>query len=238
MAAHVRGGAEWRIAAAADDDDGAVAMANPFSNRKKVRGWKRRIRQLERFRLAHRELDVDALRRGGRHYVKMWLDPWRRVVPRNPPYWYRRRTLTAFLDILDGWRERLEAAGEPYYLELWLFHPDFHDTQVVAATGAMIDFYRTVFEPAVDAPVLPPAEYRDPAYDLSGLHWRAGQVVDAHLASTYAGDAEALVRLAELGRSADRVQATVDGTDTLYIFHRGRVWLGSRPSELNAAAGS
>ena len=212
-------------------------MANPFSNRKKVRGWKRRIRQLERLRLAYRELDVDALRRDHRQYVKIWLDPWRRLVPRNPPYWYRRRILAAFLDILDAWRERLEAAGEPYYLELWLFHPDFHDTQVVAAMGERLEYYRTLFEPAAKAAAHPPAEYQDAAYDLGELNWRAGQVIDVHLASTYEGDMEGLMALAERGRSADRVQATADGTDTLYIFHRGLVWLGSPPSRSQPGRG-
>jgi hypothetical protein len=209
-------------------------MPNPFSNRKKVRGWKRRIRQLEAFRLEHRELDVEALRHGGRHYVKIWLDPWRRLVPRNPPYWYRRRIVAAFIDILDAWRERLEAAGEPYYLELWLFHPDFYDTQVVAAVGEEIDYYIMVFYPAVDAPALPPAEYLDAAYDLSRFHWRTGRTAEIVLASTYAGDTQALVELAERGRSADQIVATADGTDTAYVFHTGLVWQASLPSPLNS----
>ncbi|HYR11933.1 MAG TPA: hypothetical protein VEQ60_29385 [Longimicrobium sp.] len=180
----------------------------------------------------HRELDVEALRRGGRHYVKIWLDPWRRLVPRNPPYWYRRRILAAFIDILGAWRERLEAAGEPYYLELWLFHPDFYDTQVVAAVGEEIDYYLMLFNPALDAPAQPPAEYRDAAYDFARFHWRTGRVIEIVLASTYAGDMQALVELAERGRSADQIQAVADGTDTAYIFHKGLVWLGSLPSEL------
>jgi hypothetical protein len=205
-------------------------MANPLSNRKKVRGWKRRIRQLERFRLVHRELDVDTLRHGrGRHYVKIWLDPWRRLVPRNPPHWYRRRILAAFIDILGAWRERLEAAGEPYYLELWLFHPDFHDTQVVAATGEAIEYYRTLFDPAVGASEQPPAAYRDAAYDLDDLRWRAGQVIDVEMASWYEGDFQGLARRVPM---ADRIQQTADG-DTLLIFHQGLIWLGSFPSTLN-----
>lgn len=206
-------------------------MPNPFSNRKKVRGWKRRIRQLERLRLAHRELDVEALRQGrGVYYVKIWLDPWSRLVPRNPPHWFRRRILAAFIDVLDAWRERLEAAGEPYYLALWLFDPDFHRSQVVAAAGESIEYYRTLFDPA-DVPATgPPAEYRDAAYDLASLHWRAGQVIDVQLASDYADDFQALAKLVP---TADRIKE-FEG-DTLLIFHRGIVWLGSRPSELNPA---
>lgn len=206
-------------------------MPNPFSNRIKVRGWKRRIRQLERFRLAHRELDVEALRLDGRHYVKIWLDPWSRLVPRNPPHWFRRRIVAVFLDVLGAWRERLEAAGEPYYLELWLFHPDFHDTQVVAAMGDATAWYRTMFEPVADVAPHPPAEYRDADYDLAPLHWRVGRVIDAEMPMEF--DAQ---RLTELATTADRIDESSTG-EAIFVFYRGLVWLGSRPSALNPVAG-
>jgi hypothetical protein len=200
-------------------------MANPFSNRKKVRGWKRRIRQLERFRLAHRELDVQGLRAGERTYVKIWLDPWSRLVPRNPPHWFRRRILAALMDIHGAWRETLEGLGEPYYLELWLFHPDFYKTQVVAAVGDCIDFYRNVFEPAEHAVPSPRALYEDPAYDLDRLRWRAG--TEIHVVP--AADVEDFDYAAELARRADRVQQASWG-DMLYVFELGTVWQGSMPN--------
>jgi hypothetical protein len=195
-----------------------------FENRKKVRGWKRRLRQLERFRLAYRTLDVEWLRAAERQYVKIWLDPWSRLVPRNPPYWYRRRILAAFIDIYTSWRQALEAAGEPYYLELWVFHPDFHNTQVVAATGSLLKFYDRVFEPAQKGAPRPPALYDDPAYDLDRFRWRAGTDVNVLLRSidvVEPGDEERLVR------EADRVQTSKHTGDTMYIFELGSVWQGS-----------
>jgi hypothetical protein len=199
-------------------------MPNPFSNKKKVRGWKRRIRQLERFRLAHRVLDVEALRASERNYVKIWLDPWSRLVPRNPPYWFRRRILAALIDIYDAWRQALDAAGEPYYLEIWLFHPDFHKSQVVAAVGDCIDFYRNVFEPVEEADSHPPAVYDDPAYDLDRLSWRAGTEIHAVSSS----EVEDFQYAADLARRANRVQQASWG-DMLYIFELGGVWQGSLP---------
>ena len=201
-------------------------MANPFSNKKKVRGWKRRVRQLERLRQAHLRLVVDALRVAEREYVKIWLDPWSRLVPRNPPYWYRRRILAAFMDILHSWRDALEATGEPYYLELWLFHPDFHGTQVVAAGGDMIGFYDNTFEPAENAPPRPPALYDVPGYDLDGLRWRPGTEITVQLGL----DADDPEEEARLLREADRVQTSKYTGDTIYIFEKGRVWQGSLPA--------
>ncbi|HST62404.1 MAG TPA: hypothetical protein VLK84_27115 [Longimicrobium sp.] len=203
-------------------------MPNPFSNRKKVRGWKRRIRQLERFRLAHRALDVEALRAAERAYVKIWLDPWSRLVPRNPPYWYRRRILAALIDIHASWRQALEAAGVPYSLELWLFHPDFHKTQVVAATGSLLKFYDNVFERAEDGSPRPPALYDDPAYDLDRLQWRPGTEVYVKLKSIDVVEPE---DEAWLLRAADRVQTSKYTGDTMYIFEMGSVWQGSLPAD-------
>jgi len=212
-------------------------MANPFSNRKKVRGWKRRLRQLERFRQAHLRLDVEALRAAERQYVKIWLDPWSRLVPRNPPWWFRRRILAALIDIHASWRQALEALGEPYYLELWLFHPDFHSTQVVAATGSCIDFYDNVFEPAARAAPRPPALYDHPAYDLGRFHWRPGTEINAVMDWPGVYDEE---YVSQLARTADRVEVASTG-DTLYIFELGGVWQGAahpstRPMTLDVTA--
>lgn len=198
-------------------------MANPFSNRKKVRGWKRRLRELERFRRAHLELDVEALRRSEVVYVKLWLDPWSRLVPRDPPVWFRRRVLAAFLDILHSWNRALEAAGEPFYLRLWLFDPRFHRTQVVAAVGDRIAWYRNSFEAAPGARPVPPPHLHDPAYDLAALEWEPCRDTDVVLEEDAAerGDLRIL-------RRATRVEHTSWG-QPLFLFDRGFVWLG-RPA--------
>lgn len=209
-------------------------MANPFSNKKKVRGWKRRVRQLERFRLAYRALDVDALRQSHYDYVKIWLDPWSRLGGRNPPVWFRRRILAALMDIHDSWRAALEATGEPYYLEVWLFHPDFHRSQVVAAMDWRMEHYQGVFEPAPSAAPRPPALYDDPAYDLDRFRWRAGTEIDVYLAEPDELDDD--VR-ADFERSAARVEQRKNG-DVMYVFEKGTVWQGSLSAEHGGALAS
>lgn len=194
-----------------------------FSNRKKVRGWKRRLRQLERFRLAYRALDVDALRSSHYDYVKVWLDPWSRLGGRNPPVWFRRRILAALLDIHDAWRAELEKTDEAFYLEVWLFHPDFHRSQVVAAMDWRMEHYQNVFPPAPTAAPRPPALYDDPAYDLDRFQWRAGTEVNVYFASP--GDLDADTA-ADFARRASRIQQQSTG-DTLYYFEQGTVWQGA-----------
>lgn len=203
-------------------------MANPLSNRKKVRGWKRRIRQLERLRLAYRELNVEALRDGRAQYVKIWLDPWKRLVPRNPPYWFRRRILAALIDIHDSWRRALERTGEPYHVAIWLFHPAFHDTQVVATMGKLAaEYHHNAFRPAPHAAPRPPAAYDDPAYDLGRFRWHAGTdaKIVMHWPEMFTAD-----DLERFAREADHVERASTG-DLLYIFDQGTVWRGSLPAD-------
>ncbi|HEX6909867.1 MAG TPA: hypothetical protein VF142_05720 [Longimicrobium sp.] len=194
-----------------------------FSNRKKVRGWKRRLRQLERFRLAHRTLDVEALRQSHYHYVKVWLDPWSRLGGRNPPIWFRRRILAALMDIHDAWRAALEGLGEPYYLEVWLFHPDCYRSQVVAGLDWRMEHYRNVFPPAADAATRPLALYDDPAYDLDHFAWRPGTDENVYMACPGELDADAK---ADFERRASHVEQAANG-DALYFFELGTVWQGA-----------
>ncbi|HEX2091384.1 MAG TPA: hypothetical protein VHG28_03240 [Longimicrobiaceae bacterium] len=199
-------------------------MPNPLSNRKKVRGWKRRLRQLDRFQREHQALNLDALCRNEVAYVKLWLDPWSRLVPRNPPVWFRRRVLHAFLEILRSWHRALEVAGEPYYLRLWLFHPRFYQTQVVAAVGDRIEYYETLFVPDDRVRTLPPPQYEDPSYDLRLLEWRPCLDTDVILP-------EDTIDMRELARpvvQASRIETASTG-QALLLFNRGRVWLGSLP---------
>ena len=198
-------------------------MPNPLSNRKKVRGWKRRLRELDAFRRRHEALDPAWLGESGVRYVKVWLDPWSRLVPRNPPAWFQRRILAAFLQILSSWRRTLDATGEPYYLRLWLFDPEFHQSQVVAAVGSRIPFYENTFDPAPTGRGRPPPRYDDPEYDLDALAWRPCLHTDVVLE-----DAADAADLAWLHRRASRVERARTG-QALFLFDKGLVWVGALP---------
>lgn len=170
-------------------------------------------------------LDLAALRRSERHYVKIWLDPWSRLVPRNPPVWFQRRILAALLGILESWRRTLDAAGEPYYLRLWLFDPEFHRSQVVAAVGSFIPFYENTFARAPAGNRRPPRRFDDPEYDLDALEWRPCLHTDVVLAD----DAADFGELTRLTQHASRVEYAGTG-QALLVLDRGLVWVGSAPS--------
>ncbi|MEM1116087.1 MAG: hypothetical protein AAF845_08360 [Bacteroidota bacterium] len=133
---------------------------------------------MEAYQQRHRRLG-DAALAEGRGWVKLWFDPWYRLVRREPPTWLRRRMLAALLDIHRAWHERLaeheRETGEPFDCQLWLFDPHFMGSQVVFSVGEWRAGYRDTFPPPRgDAPPRPPAIYDDPAYRLGALDWTPG----------------------------------------------------------------
>jgi hypothetical protein len=202
-------------------------VSTALSNRKKVRGWPRRLRQLDALGRRYAVPGEAALAHGGYDYVRLWLDPWSRLVRRNPPAGMRRRMLAALLDLHRSWEAHLAARGEPFYLAVWLFHPRFHESQLVAAVGERIGYYETSFPPDPGAPPRPPALYDDAAYDLGALAWTPGLDADYVLQSDLDAYPE---RRAAFERQRHRIadEATTAGGERVYALRAGTVWVGRR----------
>ena len=197
-------------------------MANPFSNIKKVRGWKRRIRQAEQWRRFEGELDLDHLRQFGSTYAEISFAPWRR---REPPFWYRRILLQHLIDIYHDWEQQLPREfGNAFYLRLWLFHPKFHSSQVVAAVGESVEDYQHRFPQALGLRTTPLPEYQGPGYNLSDFEWRPCIDEDHYSVVEDELDAD---QIAWMEKHAARREQSSTG-DPVYVLHRGFLWVGAR----------
>jgi len=199
-------------------------------DRSKVRGGRRRARAVEAFRRRHLALGEQALAEG-RGWVKLWIDPWYRLVRREPPGWLRHQMLGALLDIHRSWHDRLaaheEATGEPFDCMLWLLGPHFVESQVVFAVGDWRDFYRDVFYPAREgAPPTPTARYRAPGLALDELEWRPVLQPDAASEAELAAD-PAWARVVARHPVLDFVEI---GGEPHVIFQAGQGWVGRLPS--------
>jgi hypothetical protein len=193
------------------------------TNRKKVRGWRRRVRAITRWREASADLDVDALMRREATWAKIALDPWNRLVRRNPPMWYRRLVLAALVDIHARWHARLAALGVPFVLRLWLRHPRFHSSQVVAAVGSKMEYYALHVFPFPDADPVPIDIYRSPELPLDDFIWQAR--IDFEPIFEQACEL-APGEIAHYASRAFRIDHHDD--DTVYLIDCGTAWVGER----------
>lgn len=208
-------------------------MSAALSNKKKVRGWPRRLRRLEAFRERHRGLEASEIE-AGRGWVKLGLDPWDRLVPREPPVWLRRRMLDVLLDVHRSWHAGLEAheraTGESFDCQLWLFDPHFSRSQVVFAVGEERAWYREPFPAGPDVPPRPPALYDDSAYRLEALDWTPGLEVG----HAWASDLEADPAWARRVERAGVVHEVEAGHDRHVAYRVGRAWVGRLPGSTPA----
>jgi len=148
-------------------------MASSFANRHKVRGWKRRLRQLERLEKEHLCLDLESLYHFHYHFIKLQLDPWNRLVKRNPPFWFRHRVLQTLFKVAKAWQEQVQALDAPCYLAIWIFHPCFYQSQVVVAIDERVDWYEGVFPEAQEQP-MPADLYGLAPAQVQALTWKVG----------------------------------------------------------------
>jgi len=121
-------------------------MANSFSNKKKIRGWKRRIKQIEQWKLHNIDLNVEQLKHDKRDYVKLWIDPFYRLSRRNPPLWFSRLILVEMVEIYQSWYQKLKQLDEPFYLKIWLYNLHFINSQIVVAFRECLHYYNNTFD--------------------------------------------------------------------------------------------
>ena len=117
---------------------------------KKTRGHKRIWNDIEKWKNANLNLDVDKLRQYEKNYVKIWIHPFSSISLTNsiypePKAETKKRILNGLIDIYESWEQQLNKLNEPYYLKIWLFMPRFSKSQVVCSIGNSIDLYKNTF---------------------------------------------------------------------------------------------
>ncbi|MFD1954845.1 hypothetical protein ACFSL6_11890 [Paenibacillus thailandensis] len=206
-------------------------MANPLSNKKKIRGWKRRIKQIEQWKFRHINLDLEGLCRNHRDYVKVWIDPFYRLKRRNPPIWYSRLIVEAMLEVYQAWYQRMKQLNEPFYLKIWLYDPNFIQSQIVVAFRECLNFYDQTFEKSNNKKAFPCVRYGN-ITSLQLFKWELAVdstqyllselLEDKRLGYMTEKDIEAIQKKAH---KVETVKFSM-GEDTVYSVKVGDVWLG------------
>ena len=131
---------------------------------KKIRGFNRRIKEINRWRTNNLILDIDLLKERQYEYVKFWISPWDnlRYKERNyigPKSKARTLILNSLLDIYDNWEQQLVELGIPYYLKIWLYEPRLTSSQIVCGINDKISHYENVFTKSDKKIISPSKKY-------------------------------------------------------------------------------
>jgi hypothetical protein len=194
-------------------------------NKKKIRGWKRRIKEIDRWFEAYKMPDLDRFKARGEAYVKIRISPWNLVCERVPSNWYFRLIARKLVLIHDLWKDIFESEQIPYDLQIWLNYPNTIRSQIVCAKvdsygETRDDYYRK----SVRNEMLPQM-WADSMQELKKFSWQQYDDEDFAFKNLQYLDKQEIEELLGLGFKEDEI--IIDGVeDTRYSKKVGNVWIG------------
>ncbi|RKD90473.1 hypothetical protein [Mangrovibacterium diazotrophicum] len=221
------------------------SIENTTLKTKKIRGHRRRWKDIDYWVEANRELDLDELKANQRNYAKIWVRPWSGISITNSqipaPYGETKlKILGGLIKIYDSWQQQLDQLGESYCLQIWLFEPRFSMSQVVCAIGDYTDFYTDTFFNPIAPKQMIPLNYGRLATEIAGFNW-SYRLDEDHWDNNEPGSPDLWANQAEyeaakkwfrqLMKKPHRTTKPEElaGTATeFYSFKKGAVWLGEK----------
>lgn len=143
---------------------------------KKLRGNKKRIKQIENWRLNNLEIDIDYLKKYHKDYVKFRIFPWNPIAMSfhnfpSPKKKIRKQIFEALIDIYNNWDKQLKELNEPYYLKIWLFEPNIYESQIVCAINEKIEYYDNIFKKSDSNKVISESTYSNISKRIKDYNW-------------------------------------------------------------------
>ena len=208
---------------------------------KKIRGLKRRQRDIDSWVEFNKSVDLDRIRKHGYQYVKPKVGPWSNLYNDRPyPTNYRRQLLTNLIDLYFNWRQVLDKEFEKYYLKLWIQYPRFIDSQLIAAIGDKINHYDNFEHVKVDNREFPLREFQNETERISKFDWQVYSDIDVYWErefteskpeyyyshADYSADQRLYKKLLS-DNVPSRMTSDEDGnSQRLFYKHKGHIWTG------------
>lgn len=109
---------------------------------KKIRGWKRRAKQLEEWKNDSISLDIDSIREYEVEYRKIFNFDECYFIPN----WFKRNIVSSFIDILKQWETQAQSEFENFYIRLHINETDVFDSEIMIVILDSIEEYKSKFE--------------------------------------------------------------------------------------------
>ncbi|UJP64743.1 hypothetical protein [Mongoliitalea daihaiensis] len=215
--------------------------------KKKIRGHKRRWKEIESWRLDNLDLNLTdyLLNERDRYYAKIRVHPWSGLSLTNsmtpePTRKTKQKILKGLLDIYEAWKSQLDKLGQPYYLKIWLFEPRFSQSQVVCAIGDNVDFYENTFFNPEKSKVLNEDNYGELQGRLESFIWEY-RLDEDHYDNTEVGEPEIyasrqdyedikiwFAKLLKKPHRTSKFKEPIGDITESFSFKRGDIWLGGQ----------
>jgi hypothetical protein len=102
------------------------------AKKKKIRGWKRRIEQVEKWGKRIERPDLKYFNKVGDYtYDRCILYPFYVFEKRQPPLWFYKLIVAKFIKAYFLWDEVFQKLNVPYDLQLWIYDPHYMWSEII-----------------------------------------------------------------------------------------------------------
>lgn len=196
------------------------------SNRKKIRGWKRRIQHIDKWFEKSKKYDLELFKSHGEDYTKIRIYPWNLLCERIPPNWYFRLIIGKLIAIYEIWKDKYERQKCPYDLQIWLNDPNTIRSQIVCAQVEKNGERRgNYYRKSKDHKEFPFTKWRSETYDLTKFEWELFDDEDLHYKNIEGLDNHEIDELLKEGFLVETVEIDKQ-EEIMYSRKVGHVWVG------------
>jgi hypothetical protein len=204
------------------------------SKKRKIRGWKRHKRKIEVWKQNFINFDIKKMREYNRDYAKLWIHPFYSLHRINPPTWYNRLLLDAMVDVYLNWYEKMKNEDGDFYLKIWLYEPNFINSQIVVAYKDCLHFYDNTFDKHSEEKQFPIEKYVTLKDKLDLFNWKRHVEADIYELGDLKEDIQLGLRTEEEVRGiinhsykTEKIDLTNYGEEYIYKVNVGNVWVGT-----------
>lgn len=192
-----------------------------ISNKKKIRGWKRKVKLVDNWFELNKEFDCTRFENSGEHYIKIQIDPWNRLGSRRMPNWFFKLILEKMIKIHDLWLEELEANNFKLDLQIWLYENINTRSELVCPKEVNKEYFRRSQDPRD----FPAQMWQSSLYDLNRFTWELYLDENFLFQNLYNLDQEEISILRKRGYSEEEIN--IDGKPEIRFSKKvGYIWVG------------
>ena len=200
--------------------------------KKRIRGLKRRQKNVDAWFDAHRQVDFSILEKHHYYYCKAKIDPWSNLYYDVPyPSAFSKQLFSHLLTIYSLWESQLKNRYQNFYLSIWIYDNRFIVSIVVAAIGDRMPHYRQMLDEQKTSVPFPIHLFTHEKERIKEFDWFSADDNDYIAVSEFQdveteGDKEDRRTYKKLLRNNTPTQMI--GDEKHFIIKRGNVWIGKK----------
>lgn len=148
------------------------------SNKKKIRGWKRRLKYIDRWGESITTPSLAIFHKTGYDYERCYLPSFYKLIRRQPPLWVYKIIIGKFITAFNQWEKIFKPQNTPFDLMLWLYDPAYIQSEIICyKIEDTCEPKRFYWESQRSKP-FPSQKFSSPLYDLEQFEWILGDDSD------------------------------------------------------------